>query len=69
MTSPIDSRMVLKVFQLLFPLVSTEQIHRLLNNRMLRFICANAKNHKGLLHGQTLHLLNFLVSVLARLLL
>lgn len=61
----IDRRMVLKAFELLFPLVSTDQIHRLLNNRLLRLVCSNVRNSKSLLRSQTLHLLNFLVSVLS----
>ena len=62
--SLIDRRMVLKAFELLFPRVSTDQIHRLLNDRMLRLVCSNVRNSKSLLRSQTLHLLNFLVSVL-----
>lgn len=59
-----NRRMVLKAFELLFPRVSSDQIHRLLNDRVLRLVCSNVRNNKSLLRSQSLHLLNFLVSVL-----
>ena len=62
---PLDRRTILKVFQLLFPQVSSAQLHRLLNARMLHTICVHARNKRSLLHSQTLRLLSFLVSVRA----
>lgn len=58
-----NRRMVLKAFELLFPRVSSDRIHRLLNDRVLRLVCSNVRNNKSLLRSQSLHLLNFLVSV------
>ena len=60
----IINRMCLKVCQMLFPLVSSSMLPMLLNDKICTVISSNSGNSKNYLHEQTLHLLEFLVTVI-----